>query len=1046
DRDALTLWSHAWYAAAADASGKARPKGDARRLVPRDRAALARVAEARALAVEELAKLAETRRRRGKKRSEELVVAWWAERLALELARPAPALLAAHGAELDHELDVPADPHVPVIAALENAIAAAFANGRYGEAIRAARCLRGLARQASFKDLQGPAPDGMDAVERAAADALARARAALERSSSEPWTVAELERLLAEQGESFTREHASFALPGVALTPRGWYRVETDCGFETLLGVAQTIELHHERLAKWYGEDPFVGREGTCRIVPEAYGLEAEGVPFWWAGGFQGGDVTTMRFACGTIEGLGHGLTHELTHRFDGALYPGQMAWLTEGKAVWTGAAYGGAIDTSFVENHALFGTIERAWIKGYGRLANLEQLIEGTIDDYRDNYFAGYALYVYLKTSRDEEGRKLYAEALEPYMAGSRRGNRRPREWFERFFADGKDGRPADLEELAGRFEHFISGFYWQDRKPWTKSYTRGVPDTAKWTKYVYDQPTWVWSRVRAEPAFGEAQARQAGELLAELGREDAATAALVWALAVDGRTPAVERELALLLRELGRKDAAWALEQTLAFPVAAPGAPSPFGKDLRRTSALLAALREAAESCSADGRALAASALAADHDRLAMWLGAEPLAIPRPRASAPLHPFDRPAERLGGWTEDGLTSYEELRVPHLWYAADDGTLHVGRKKPRAGTGQLDRRAHQRHAFTRSDLWLAPGTYKVSCRVQLTTSYVSAAMVIGYARRDRNVRVGFTAGDFLYAIGNKEGAKEIQSVHWSVRGLRTRDGALPGSRPRGTVDFGRPRTAFELELLVEDAAVHVYVNGERRGTYHTVDGAPIEGYVGFATSMGAIRVHDVEVQRLDRSELAARADGRAFELFLNNAFRGGVVPATNGTLVLRMAQPDDEEAGFEFDPEYWIARTVRRGIALGEMVERTGTIQPWVVAVSEKLEDRHVAAIAADIAAERGESPVILRYPHIDPSAPPPEDDPIAEKDLDTNWLVLVDPSGIIRVQEQFFVWSEGFSDKLTHWLAALRDHGWPERTLPPVVREQTGEDGVGG
>ena len=49
-----------------------------------------------------------------------------------------------------------------------------------------------------------------------------------------------------------------------------------------------------------------------------------------------------MRFSIGTIEGLGHGLTHELTHRFDGALFPGQPTWLVEGKAVWTGA--GGVI------------------------------------------------------------------------------------------------------------------------------------------------------------------------------------------------------------------------------------------------------------------------------------------------------------------------------------------------------------------------------------------------------------------------------------------------------------------------------------------------------------------------------------------------------------------------------------------------------------------------------------------------------------------------------------------------------------------------------
>jgi hypothetical protein len=64
--------------------------------------------------------------------------------------------------------------------------------------------------------------------------------------------------------------------------------------------------------------------------------------------------------------------------------------------------------------------------------------------------------------------------------------------------------------------------------------------------------------------------------------------------------------------------------------------------------------------------------------------------------------HPFDRPAEPLGGWVEDGLTDYEDLRAPGHWYAAEDGALHVGRERPREGTGTMDRRAHQRHAFTR--------------------------------------------------------------------------------------------------------------------------------------------------------------------------------------------------------------------------------------------------------------------------------------------------------------------------------------------------------
>ncbi len=1038
DADARTLWAHAWTAGQADVKGKTRPPAEIRRLLPKDDPHVARIATTRAAAVEELAKLAETRAKKARKNVDELLVSAWAARLARVLAADSPALWDAHAAELSPTLAEPENAHEPVIDALQSAMSSAFSNGRYGDAVRAARSLRGLARQAGLKDLQGPAPKGLDNLERAAAQALARARAELADAMGEPWTVEELEELRGEKGEAFTRLHHTYGRPGVALSPTEKYRVETDCGFETLLGVAKTIELHHDRLARWYGTDPFVDRQGTCRIVPEAHGLESEGVPFWWAGGFQGGDVTTMRFSCGSIESLGHGLTHELTHRFDGALYPGQMAWLTEGKAVWTGAAYGSAQDETFVANHANFGTIERTWIKGYGGRDELEELITGTIEDYRDNYFAGYALYVYL-TTWEADGVKPYAERMLPYMEGGARGNREPLAWFTRHFADGKDGRPDSLDAFAERFREFIAGFYWQDRKPWTERYTRELPHAVTNIGYVYDQPTWTWSRVRAEPSFGQDQARAAGELLLELGREKEAAHALVWALGADGRTPAVERRLAPLLRELGRADAAWVLEETLACPSGRVAKPPPF--KLGRTRDHLAALRSAAEAYSAGGRRTAAAAFAADHDRLGARLGGEPLALGPPQAPSPLHPFDAPGVRLGGWTEDGLTDYEELRTPELWYAADDGTLHVGRKKPREGTGSIDRRAHQRHAFTRADGWQMPGRYRISCRVQLTTSFVNGALVLGYTRRDRNVRVNFTAGDFLYSIGSSEEGKEIESVGWSVNGLRERDRALPGSRPGGSVEFGRPMTAFELALLVDGAALHVFINGERRGTYHTVDGAPIEGHVGFASGMGAYRVHRPVVERMDRTAFAERAE--SFAIRLNHALRGDRPAPSHGMLFLHMAQPDDEEEGYEFDPDRWVKKTLRCATTLARLVEKEGVTQPVTLAVSAKLDGEPLAAIRAELA-ELAAPPEIVLYPWIEP---PPEEDADAAKAFDTNWLLLVDPSGVIRVRKGFFGWESEFSERTSHWLTVLRDNGWPERDLPPLERaepddQEAGED----
>ena len=76
-------------------------------------------------------------------------------------------------------------------------------------------------------------------------------------------TVKQLEWFTRAEGESFTRDHECFGTPGVAVSPRSWYRIESDCGVETLLGVARTVEDHHERLVNFYGTDPFEGRQGT---------------------------------------------------------------------------------------------------------------------------------------------------------------------------------------------------------------------------------------------------------------------------------------------------------------------------------------------------------------------------------------------------------------------------------------------------------------------------------------------------------------------------------------------------------------------------------------------------------------------------------------------------------------------------------------------------------------------------------------------------------------------------------------------------------------
>ncbi|MDP6369930.1 MAG: hypothetical protein QF615_09995, partial [Planctomycetota bacterium] len=677
DGDALSSWGLDWMRAAADERGHGQPPPVLRALLPDGGRGASELARARVAAVEELARFSERRRKSGRRAPEELLVAQWAERLALDLCNGVPALEGSHGRGLTPVLTSGPRPEVSVIKSLTRLLDSSLANRRTELALRAARCLRGLAVQADFKDLKGPRPTGLGKLRGDAGQALARAREQVAENVERDggaWTLEELEWLDEEEAEAFTRAHDSFANPGVARSPQDWYRVETDCGHGTLVGVTGTVEFHHARLARWYGEDPFVGRPGLVRIVPESHGLEAEGAPFFWAGGFQGGDTTTLRFSCGTIEGLGHGLTHELTHRFDGALFPGQPAWLTEGKAVWTGAAYGHSSDRSFVAKHASFGTIEGVFVKGYGGEGKLRKLVDGSLEEYRDNYSAGYALYVYLNTWQDEAGQQPFKERLTEFMRNCRKRKGDPGEFFDRYFCDGEQGRPEDFSAFAAGFAEFVRGFYWKTPAPWTSRYTQDVP--ARGSGWVFDEPTWSWARSRAEPFFGQDQGHLAGVVLADGGKAREAVQALVWGLAMDGRHPVGERFLAGLLGELGEKDGAWAAEQRRVFPAAVlddhgqATRPAPFIGALRATRALHELLGELVTREGAAGHPLTARSLAADGDRLARWLGLpETLVGGLPVLTAPptaLHPYDRLGERLvtvaGGRVDDEKLFEDEL------------------------------------------------------------------------------------------------------------------------------------------------------------------------------------------------------------------------------------------------------------------------------------------------------------------------------------------------------------------------------------------------
>jgi hypothetical protein len=999
DADPLALWAERFVRAAADPQGRFKLEPASRKLLPAGKVLDAELAEAqklatlRAAAVAELTRLAERHKPVPKQNNahRSVLVRWFAE-LLLATADRAPLLLGsvaqnvdkiAGGFAADHDLVVQG--LLRILRQHGKAPSASPTTGPRAEvtadqALRAARLLLGLQRQAGFKDLQGSAPPNLT-------DAAAEAQRLLaELAAVEPparvWTIQELERMSPVEAEAFTQAHRRWHSPGVASSTTGKYRIETICGHATLLAAARTVELHHDRLAGHYGQDPFTNRPGIVRLVPEHGDLETEGAPYWWAGGFQAGDRTTLRFAWGDIPGLGRGLTHELTHRFDGVLRPFLGSWFTEGHASWTAGHYAKMADTTFVERHLDLDSVLQTSNKGYGGREKFEQLLRSAVEEYRDNYFAGYSLYAFLRSY--PPGKPRYHDNLAHYEKNARAGQKDPVGWFTTCFADGKEGRPATFDELLADWQGFLRGVAeWVDDKrqgnEWVGRYP-GLGQTDAGT-LVLDEPTWSWARNRAEPFFGQDHAAAATLLLQEVGDLDATIAAGLWSLTVDGwrlpTTLAVHK--ALLVRSPDAAMAFAAVGRT-RFPDLPAPAPSPLLGQLRSVRAYVDALAARAGNLAAAGRTVAAAALAAEHAQLARRLGLPPgweLAEHAPPA-VPVH--------LGGhgFTESGLTGFEDRRVRGLWYATPEGDLHVGRERPREATGAVDRAAHQRDAFVHTVAWQQPGAYVLRGRVHFTTSYVSGAIVFGHTRRDRDLRLTFSAGDFRYAIGKENRNRSTGKVHVRLHGLWERDGRLPGTTPGLEVEVPAEQGWFDYTITIRGPRVQVDIGGEAMQAYAVHDGAPIEGHVGFAMGMGAVRVQQPTVQRLDDATTNA-ANGldpnSQPNVPLDDLLQlptSGLPRQPGGTLVLWLPKVADGSP----------IETLPRALpVLAKLLKAVHEYpQPWVLAVPREL-----PAADRDAAQER------LREFR---EAPLPVVEHVVGAPFagDAPWVLFVDDLGILR------------------------------------------------
>ena len=870
----------------------------------------------------------------------------WLQGLGRELAADAPGPgsgLAAGIADAFDKAEARTEPDVAlVVEALLALMQRAHQRGDLDTALDAARTVRGLHQQANQTKTAGAAPTG--AGERAArAMALIRrelrekeeAAAAGEPPPAERlvWDVGSLEAVAEDETDAWNERHGRWSAPGVALSPNARYRIETTCGLVTLLTVTADVERHHARLARWFGQDPFEKRQGLVRLTPSYRDFEAEGQPFWWAGGFQAGDVTTMIARFPTRAGMGGTLVHELNHRFDGAIFPGIPAWASEGRATYveTGTLRPDAAEVS--EDVTAWGRLWETNSKGYGRPDGLRDLLRGDIADYRHNYDAGYSLFAFLRRFADFEpaqtGKPIFVGRVDDYLRSFREKSRtEPVARFESFFCDGKDGRPDTLEAFADLFRRYVAegGSGARPAAPWVETWGKraGAARQAanrdrSGDRSIFDRPTFQPDRSRSDqPDHGQYHAVAAARLLLADGQRAPAIEAMHWALRAD------EADAAALIAAASQSEAAgddalgW-VERMLAHHVDPSLHATPDGGPGGSVAATWRAAGDVAEhyaqgvaAAEAAGRRRLGRALRAEHDRIAHWICRPQLGEPATADgiaalddTAPTAPELRPPVSLlvGGVEETFWAPLES--EPGPWHQTAADAVELGRRKQGAESSDAVRTAQERKVFVEAPRWLQ-GAYSVRTRVRFLSAFATGELVIGKTHRDRGLRVMFGGGDWGYAVGNRDNGTPLREISLRVSDLRpwgSRVAAL-----HEAVVFPSPRDVFDIEVRVAGPYVSVLVDGEVRICHRRPTGAPIEGRVGFGLSRGIVRFEEASVQRHRALGPEAAVPGARLDERLDPSRRGtfpwatvagrrvtGVPLSPHGALLLWY--PDDTPA-----------------------------------------------------------------------------------------------------------------------------------------------------
>jgi hypothetical protein len=348
-----------------------------------------------------------------------------------------------------------------------------------------------------------------------------------------------------------------------------------------------------------------------------------------------------------------------------------------------------------------------------------------------------------------------------------------------------------------------------------------------------------------------------------------------------------------------------------------------------------------------------------------------------------------------------------------------------VGRSKPREGTGQLDRHAGRNQVFVRGDRWLAPGRYRLRMTVHLTSAYVDGAVILGYTRRDRNIRFTFNAGDYEFAALKRDQRVALDSVDCEMHGVRDAEEAFAGQTVKTTVRFPAPATSFRLEFLIDGPMVLALVNGQEVGSYHSPDAQALEGHVGFAVKSGAIRVEHPTLETYRRRRFTGQDGARTEGLRLEDTG-----PVTLSRMINRQV------VGFDTPPEgallLWVPRPSKSGeqavSALGADVFQIAKLLdqklneqqlsiPMIVVLPDVLEGAFSTELQAHLGPALSRPVSFLVHRKSTPLAKLDDAYPVS-----VPMALFVDPHGVVRTMSPCQTEMAILPHDLFHWLSIYR------------------------